>query len=147
MFDWDVNNLRKIKAHRIAPEEAEQALVNDPIPVYEQEVEGEIRVVYYGGIRWEFAGDSLRNRLANGRAGLFRQKDGLVIEISPRPRANRNRGFHYTPILLRRLSNSRRLSSQNSESAGTGSPELIPSKANSTSRSLVASSTQIRRST
>jgi hypothetical protein len=48
MFEWDRNNLRKIAAHHIAREEAEQALVNDPIPVYEQSVEGEVRFVYYG---------------------------------------------------------------------------------------------------
>jgi hypothetical protein len=43
MFEWDRNNLRKIRAHRIKPEEAEEALLNDPIPVYEQDVEGERR--------------------------------------------------------------------------------------------------------
>jgi len=48
MFDWDRNNLRKIRAHRIKPEETEQALLNDPIPFYEQDVEGEQRFVYYG---------------------------------------------------------------------------------------------------
>lgn len=48
MFDWDRNNLRKIRAHRIKREEAEQALLNDPISVYEQEVGGERRFVYYG---------------------------------------------------------------------------------------------------
>ena len=48
MFQWDRNNLRKIRAHRIEPEEAEQALENDPILVYEQEVENELRFVYYG---------------------------------------------------------------------------------------------------
>ncbi len=40
MFEWDRNNLRKIRAHRIKREEAEQALLNDPIPIYEQDVEG-----------------------------------------------------------------------------------------------------------
>jgi uncharacterized DUF497 family protein len=49
MFDWDRNNLRKIRAHRIEREEAEQALLNDPIPIYEQEIGGERRFVYYGG--------------------------------------------------------------------------------------------------
>lgn len=29
-------------------EETEQALLNDPIPIYEQDVEGEPRIVYYG---------------------------------------------------------------------------------------------------
>jgi uncharacterized DUF497 family protein len=48
MFDWDQNNLRKIRTHRIERDEAEQALANDPIAVYEQDVEGERRVVYYG---------------------------------------------------------------------------------------------------
>jgi uncharacterized DUF497 family protein len=48
MFEWDRNNLRKIRAHRIKRDEAEQALLNDPLPVYEQDVEGEPRFVYYG---------------------------------------------------------------------------------------------------
>jgi len=48
MFEWDRNNLRKIRAHRITREESEQALSNDPIPIYEQDVEGELRYVYYG---------------------------------------------------------------------------------------------------
>lgn len=48
VFDWDANNLRKIRAHRIKAEEVEKALSNDPIPIYEQEVEGEVRYVYYG---------------------------------------------------------------------------------------------------
>jgi len=48
MFDWDKNNLRKIKAHRIKVEEVERALSNDPIPIYEQDVDGEMRYVYYG---------------------------------------------------------------------------------------------------
>jgi uncharacterized DUF497 family protein len=47
VFDWDKNNLRKIRAHRKA-EEVERALSNDPIPIYEQDVEGEVRYVYYG---------------------------------------------------------------------------------------------------
>ncbi len=48
MFDWDRNNLRKIRAHRIKREEVEQSLVNDSIAIYEQDVEGERRFVYYG---------------------------------------------------------------------------------------------------
>jgi hypothetical protein len=40
MFDWDRNNLRKIRSHRIKREETEQALLNDPIPIYEQDVRG-----------------------------------------------------------------------------------------------------------
>ena len=41
MFEWDRSNLRKIRAHKIEREEAEQALLNSPIPIYEQDVEGE----------------------------------------------------------------------------------------------------------
>lgn len=48
MFDWDANNLRKIRAHRIKADEVENALSNDPIPIYDQDVEGEERYVYYG---------------------------------------------------------------------------------------------------
>jgi uncharacterized DUF497 family protein len=48
MFDRDRSNLRKIRVHRISREEAEQALVNDAIPIHEQYVEGERRFVYYG---------------------------------------------------------------------------------------------------
>lgn len=47
MFDWDEHNLRKIQAHRIKREEVEQALSNDPILIYQQNVEGEARYVYY----------------------------------------------------------------------------------------------------
>lgn len=47
MFEWDENNLRKIRAHRISSEEVEHALSNAPILVYEQDVQGELRYVYY----------------------------------------------------------------------------------------------------
>jgi len=48
VFDWDKHDLRKIRAHRIRAEEVERALSNDPIPVYQQDVDGEMRYVYYG---------------------------------------------------------------------------------------------------
>ena len=48
MFDWDAGNLRKIRAHRIKADEVEKALLNDPIPIYDQDVDGEVRYVYYG---------------------------------------------------------------------------------------------------
>jgi uncharacterized DUF497 family protein len=48
VFDWDTNNLRKLRGHRIKAEEVEIALSNDAIPIYEQDVEGEVRYVYYG---------------------------------------------------------------------------------------------------
>ncbi|HEX3743365.1 MAG TPA: BrnT family toxin [Bryobacteraceae bacterium] len=48
MFDWDESNLRKIRAHRIKRDEVEAALSAAPILIYEQEVRGEARYVYYG---------------------------------------------------------------------------------------------------
>ncbi|HEX3685920.1 MAG TPA: BrnT family toxin [Bryobacteraceae bacterium] len=48
MFEWDEHNLRKIRAHQVEREEAEQALSNNPILIYQQDVEGEARYVYYG---------------------------------------------------------------------------------------------------
>lgn len=47
MFDWDKNNLKKIRAHRIRRTEVEQALSNAPILVYEQDAGDEQRYVYY----------------------------------------------------------------------------------------------------
>jgi uncharacterized protein len=48
MFEWDLNNLSKIRAHGIMQDEVEQTLMNAPIPIYSQNVEGEARFVYYG---------------------------------------------------------------------------------------------------
>ena len=48
MFDWDEHNLRKIRAHSLQRNEVEQALSSSPILIYEQEVGGESRFVYYG---------------------------------------------------------------------------------------------------
>jgi uncharacterized DUF497 family protein len=48
MFEWDRHNLRKILAHGISREEAEAALMNEPVPIYRQAVGGEDRFVYYG---------------------------------------------------------------------------------------------------
>ncbi len=48
MFDWDENNLRKIRAHRIKRDDVEFALSNGPILIYEQNVGGELRFVYCG---------------------------------------------------------------------------------------------------
>lgn len=48
MFEWDENNIRKIKAHRIKTTEVEQALAGDPILIYQQDAGNENRYVYYG---------------------------------------------------------------------------------------------------
>ena len=47
MFEWDEHNFRKIRAHRVTRQEVEEALTNDPILVYAQDVQEEERFVYY----------------------------------------------------------------------------------------------------
>jgi uncharacterized DUF497 family protein len=48
VFDWDRNNLKKVKAHRLKVTEVEEALSRDPVLVYEQDAGSEVRYVYYG---------------------------------------------------------------------------------------------------
>lgn len=48
MFEWDKDNLRKIKAHGISRSEVEQALSIRPVLIYEQDADLEVRYVYYG---------------------------------------------------------------------------------------------------
>ncbi len=47
-LEWDQDNLGKLLAQRIERQEVEQALGNNPIPVLEQDVEGDFSYVYYG---------------------------------------------------------------------------------------------------
>ena len=48
MLQWDQDKLSKILAQKVEREEIEQALANNPIPVLEQDVEGDFSYVYYG---------------------------------------------------------------------------------------------------
>jgi uncharacterized DUF497 family protein len=48
MLEWDQDNVGKLLAQSIEREEIEQALGNNPIPVLEQDVEGDFSYVYYG---------------------------------------------------------------------------------------------------
>jgi uncharacterized protein len=48
VFDWDRDNLRKIRAHLIKQAEVEPTLSGDPLLVYEQDADGEVRYVDYG---------------------------------------------------------------------------------------------------
>jgi hypothetical protein len=43
VFDWDRNNLKKIKAHRLQATEVEEALSREPVLVYEQDAGSEAR--------------------------------------------------------------------------------------------------------
>ena len=42
-FDWDEANIRHISDHDVAPEEAEQALANDPLELEPEYIRGEER--------------------------------------------------------------------------------------------------------
>lgn len=48
VFDWDRNNLKKIEALRLQVTEVEEALSREPVLVYEQGADSEVRYVYYG---------------------------------------------------------------------------------------------------
>ena len=48
MFEWDDSNLRKIRGHGIKAAEVEEALSREPVLIYEQDADGEVRHVYYG---------------------------------------------------------------------------------------------------
>jgi uncharacterized protein len=71
VFDWDQNNLKKLRAHRIKVEEVEQALSRDPVLVYEQDAPGEARYVYYG--------ETERNRLL---AIVLTERDNRIRVIT-----------------------------------------------------------------
>ena len=48
-FDWDDENIGHIAKHKITPDEAEQALISDPIDVrFDPDVNGEERWTYLG---------------------------------------------------------------------------------------------------
>lgn len=48
MFLWDDGNVEHIARHGVRPEEAEEALGNDPLDIEEQIVDGEQRWVHLG---------------------------------------------------------------------------------------------------
>ena len=48
MFEWDEENIRHIARHGVTPEEAEQALWNDPTEAFEHEENGEQRFSQVG---------------------------------------------------------------------------------------------------
>ena len=47
-FDWDEANTQHVVRHGVKPEEAEQAMVNDPLPVETNWRRGELRTVCVG---------------------------------------------------------------------------------------------------
>lgn len=48
MAESDENKIRKVPAPPVNPEETRQALLNNPLPILEQDVEGEVSYMYYG---------------------------------------------------------------------------------------------------
>lgn len=71
VFDWDQNNLRKLKAHRLGQAEVERVLSREPILIYEQNTDGEVRYVYYG--------ETERNRLV---AVVLTERDDKIRVIT-----------------------------------------------------------------
>ena len=67
-FDWDKANVAHIARHKVAPEEAEQALFNDPMELDYDVVKGEERWTSAGHtnklrvlvIVWTLRGDAVR---------------------------------------------------------------------------------------
>ena len=47
-FDWDEGNILHISRHEVIPEEAEQAIGNDPLDLGAQTVDGEERFLNLG---------------------------------------------------------------------------------------------------
>jgi len=47
-FEWDSVNRRDVGRHNISPEEAEQVILNDPLDLEIQSVDGEERFVQVG---------------------------------------------------------------------------------------------------
>jgi uncharacterized protein len=47
-FEWDEQNLRHIARHRVTPEEAEEAVANDPLEMDAQYTDGEERFPLIG---------------------------------------------------------------------------------------------------
>jgi hypothetical protein len=79
-FDWDERNIGHIARHGVKPEEAEQALLNDPIDVAYEVIDGEER--WTSATRASFASCWL-----SGRCDAERR-----LESSPLGRRLRARG-------------------------------------------------------
>ena len=80
-FDWDRANIRHLARHRVTPEEAEQALLNDPFDLEYQVIGGEHRWTSLGhtdGLRillvvWALRGDVVRIVTARSASKQLRQ--------------------------------------------------------------------------
>jgi uncharacterized DUF497 family protein len=47
-FDWDEANISHVALHHVTPNEAEEVILNNPIDVEEQDVDGEVRFLHIG---------------------------------------------------------------------------------------------------
>jgi hypothetical protein len=69
-FDWDHANAEHIARHSVKPDEAEQAIRNDPLDMHYEVVEGEERWTAVGHSAMHY-GSSPRGLLAGGREKLI----------------------------------------------------------------------------
>ena len=101
LFEWDTFNTAKVLKHRITPDEAMEAMTNDPLLQFPQDAGDEQRELYYGetktgrmlavAVTWRQEririitaydldksqiGDYLRQRLAQGTANEQEKNHG-----------------------------------------------------------------------
>jgi uncharacterized DUF497 family protein len=82
-FDWDRANVAHIARHRVTPDEAEQAPVNDAFDVNYEVVGGEKRWTSLGHtnsfrvlvVVWSLRGDAIRHH----RAGRWQEAPGRLL--------------------------------------------------------------------
>jgi hypothetical protein len=48
-FDWDEANIRRIARHQVTPDEAEQAILNNPLDLGPETVNGQERLMARNG--------------------------------------------------------------------------------------------------
>jgi len=87
-FEWDAANVSHIARHKVTPQEAEQALFNDPLDLRYEIVEGEERWTSIGHTEshrvivlvWSLRGDEIvrvitaREATKTARQAYFREK-------------------------------------------------------------------------
>jgi hypothetical protein len=81
LFDWDSANIGHIAEHDVTPEEAEEALLCDPLETDYDEEEGDEQ-------RWSYLGETSQNRILRILITLRGEKIRVVTAFDP-PRHQR----------------------------------------------------------
>ena len=83
-FDWDFHNRKHVARHRVTPEEAEQALRNDPLVVQFQEDAVEERMLCLG--------QTNRGRLL---AVVYTERGQAIRVVTTYPMTPRQEEFYF----------------------------------------------------